>query len=245
MEKVKETDEVQEMLSLCITTGSAEIRLKDHKRTGSITVRDYIDVETGELMRFVDKYGNTKVTRFTKNRTYNLTDSNQALEYHHVKNHPLYCGGPTPVLEAINLEKQAAEDVYQKDLEAEANYIVRKLSGEKLRDFARVLLVGKRIKIGEKTSDNVLKREIYMLAEESDPTGKTGAQKIVEAWENPERSLRELLQKGVSNNTFMVKDGVYFYGKQKMGTTLEYAIEWFNENKDILPQIRKEVNSKK
>ena len=245
MEKVKEADEVQEMLSLCITTGSAEIRLKDHKRTGSITVRDYTDTETGELMRFIDKYGNTKVTRFTKNRTYNLTNPNQALEYHHVKNHPLYCNGPTPVLEAINLEKQAADDVYQKDLEAEANYIVRKLSGEKLRDFARVLLVGKRIKIGEKTSDNVLKREIYMLAEESDPTGKTGAQKIVEAWENPERSLRELLQKGVSNNTFMIRDGVYFYGKQKMGTTLEYAIEWFNENKEILPQIRKEVNSKK
>ena len=69
MEKVKEADEVQEMLSLCITTGSAEIRLKDHKRTGSITVRDYTDTETGELMRFIDKYGNTKVTRFTKNRT--------------------------------------------------------------------------------------------------------------------------------------------------------------------------------
>ncbi len=245
MEKVKQKSEVLEMLDLCITTGSAEIRLKDHKRTGSITVRDYNDPETGELMQFVDKFGNTKVTRFTKNRTYDLTDENQALEYHHVKNHPIYANGPTPILEAVNLEEQARNDVYLKDLEAEANYIVRKLSGEKLRDFARVLLVGKRIKIGETTSDDVIKREIYMLAEETDPAGKSGAQKILEAWENPDRSLRELLAKGVHNKTFIVKDGVYFYGKMKMGTTIEYAIEWFNDNNDILPQIRKEVNSKK
>ena len=37
--------------------------------------------------------------------------------------------------------------------------------------------------------------------------------------------------------TFMVKDGIYYYGKQKLGTTKGYAIEWFNDNKDILPQI--------
>ena len=155
-----ETNEVNEMLSKCLTDGTAEIRLKDHKRTGSITIRDYTDIETGELKRLVDKFGNTKVTRFTKNRTYNLTDPNQALEYHHVKHHPLFCKGPTPILECVNIEARAEADVYQKDLEAEANYIVRKLSGEKLRDFARVLLVNKRIKIGENTSDNVLKREI-------------------------------------------------------------------------------------
>jgi hypothetical protein len=131
-------------------------------------------------------------------------------------------------------------------MEAEANYIVRKLSGEKLRDFARVLLIGKRIKIGENTSDNVIKKEIYLLAETAS-TGVeiSGAQKIVNEWENPQRSFSELLEKGISNMTFRDKDGVFFYGKQKMGTSKEYALDWFKENKDILPQIRKEVNSKK
>jgi len=244
MEKVIEED-IKEMLDVCLTDGTAEVRLKDHKRTGSITIRDYTDVETGEVRKFVDKFGNLKVTRFTKNRTYNLTDPNQALEYHHVKNHPLFCKGPTPILECVNIEARAEADVYQKDLEAEANYIVRKLSGEKLRDFARVLLIGKRIKIGDNTSDNVIKREIYQLAEETNASGLSGAQKIVNAWENPERALIELLEKGVSNTTFKIREGVYFYGKQKMGTNTDFAIEWFNENKDIMPQIRKDVNSKK
>lgn len=244
IEKVEE-ETINKMLSTYIREGSAEIRLLDHKRTGSITVRDYTDITTGELKRFVDKYGNTKVTRFTKNRMYDLTDDTQCLEYHHVKAHPIYSTGPTPILQTVNIEARAEADVYQKDLEAEANYIVRKLSGEKLRDFARVLLVGKRIKIGDNTSDNVIKREIYQLAEEASLTDVSGAQKIVNVWANPERALLELLEKGVSNRCFIIKEGVYFYGKQKMGTTLEYAIEWFNENKDILPQIRKEVNSKK
>ncbi len=243
MEKVEESV-VKQKIEECLNEGTAEIRLKDHKRTGSITVRDYTDIETGELKKFIDKYGNTKVTRFTKNRLYDLTDLNQCLEYHHVKHHPIYTTGPTPVLECVNIEDRATEDVYQKDLEAEANYIVRKLSGEKLRDFARVLLLGKRIKIGEKTSDNVIKREIYHLAEETG-VGVSGAQQIVNAWGNPERAIRELLEKGVANGSFRVKDGIYFYGKQRMGTSLDYALEWFNENKDILPQIRKEVNSKK
>tara|TARA_R110000751_G_scaffold26901_7_gene71561 strand:- start:12523 stop:13257 length:735 start_codon:yes stop_codon:yes gene_type:complete len=244
MEKVEEK-EVKEMLAKCLTEGNAEIRLRDHKRTGSITVRDYTVLETGEYKKFVDKFGNIKVTRFTKNRTYNLSDPTQALEYEHVKNHPIYTNGPTPILECVNVEEVAQADVYQKDMEAEANYIVRKLSGEKLRDFARLLLIGKRIIIGEQTSDNVIKREIYNLAEDSNPGGVSGAQKIVNAWENPDRNIRELLEKGVANTTFMIKDGVYYYGKQKMGTTKEYAIEWFNKNNDILPQIRKEINSKK
>jgi hypothetical protein len=246
MEKVEEK-EVKAILQNCEEkSGTAEIRLLDHKRTGSITVRDYTDLETGELKRFIDKYGNGKVTRFTKNRIYNLDDLNQRLEYNHVKSHPIYCTGPTPVLEAVNIEAVAEAEVYQKDMEAEANYIVRKLSGEKLRDFARVLLVGKRIKIGENTSDNVIKKEIYLLAEELERGAElSGAQKIVNAWGNPERALTELLEKGISNMTFMVKDGIYYYGKQKLGTTKGYAIEWFNDNKDILPQIRKEVNSKK
>ena len=96
MEKVEESV-VKQKIEECLNEGTAEIRLKDHKRTGSITVRDYTDIETGELKKFIDKYGNTKVTRFTKNRLYDLTDLNQCLEYHHVKHHPIYTTGPTPV----------------------------------------------------------------------------------------------------------------------------------------------------
>ena len=46
MEKV-EVSVVKQKIEECLNEGTAEIRLKDHKRTGSINVRDYTDIETG------------------------------------------------------------------------------------------------------------------------------------------------------------------------------------------------------
>ena len=234
-------EEVQAKLALMdsnIGSGHGEIRLKDHKRTGSITVRGYTDTETGEEIRFIDMYGKDRVVKFTRNKTYDLSNINHRLEYFHTMNHPLYVQGPTPVLVIVNHEVDAEETVLQKDLEADANAIVRNLKGDDLRDFARVMLVGKKIIIGSATSDAVIKRALYEIIE-TDPAAMIGQ------WEDPDKALKQLLRKGLDNGTFVEKEGVYAFGAQRMGISFDQAIEWIKENEDILPQIRKQINSVK
>ena len=41
--------------------GHVEIRMVNPKRTGTITVRDYTDIDTGELREFKDAHGNPRV----------------------------------------------------------------------------------------------------------------------------------------------------------------------------------------
>jgi hypothetical protein len=227
-----------DIMPVDIESGEAEIRLIDHKRTGSITVRGYIDPRTGEDIRFLDQYGKDRVVRFTRNKTYDLSNLNQRLEYFHVMNHPLFVTGPTPVLIVVNHETDAESAVLKKDTEADANAIVRKLKGEELRDFSRVMLVGKRIAIGDRTSDAVIKRALYETIEE-DPSA------VIREWENPDRTIKQILRKGLHNRVFIEKDGVYSFGTQRMGITFDQAVEWLKENEDILPNIRKQINSKK
>jgi hypothetical protein len=233
-------DEVKAKIALMpdnMKSGQGEIRLKDHKRTGSITVRGYTDTETGEEIKFIDRFGKERVVKFTRNKTYDLSDINNQLEYFHVMNHPLYVKGPAPVLIMVNHEVDAEGTVLQKDLEADANAIVRNLKGDELRDFARVMLVGKKIIVGNATSDAVIKRALYETIE-SDPRA------VITQWEDPDKALKQLLRKGLQNDTFAEKEGVYAFGAQRMGISFDQAIEWLKENEDILPQIRKQINSK-
>lgn len=220
-----------------IESGDAEVRLKDHKRTGSIAVRGYTDPKTGEEIPFLDIYGKDRVVKLTRNKRYDLSNINQRLEYFHIMNHPLYVLGPTPVLIVVNHETDAEETVMLKDLEADANSIVRKLKGEELRDFARIMLVGKRIIISDRTSDAVIKRALYEAIEE-DPRA------VLAEYEDEDKHLKIMLRKGLENGTFTEKDKIYSFGAQRMGISFVQAIEWLKENEDILPQIRKQINSK-
>lgn len=232
MEKISKA-EVKSLLVDAPTSGFAEIILKDPKRTGSIVLRDYY-LTDGEGARshrpFVDKEGNHRIIKITKKKKLNLTYDNDRLEYMQAKLHPIFTDGPTPILIVVNKEEEANDFIVEKDLEAKVNGVIQKLAGSELRNFARVLL----LKVNEGSTDAAVKRAVYEKAE-LEPTV------VLEAWEDPERPLKELIRAGVTKKVFTSKNGRWSCEGALCGTSFETTLDWLKENEDLLPKLRKKI----
>lgn len=232
MEKISKA-EVKSLLTDAPTSGFAEIILKDPKRTGSIVLRDYhlTDDEGARSHRpFVDKEGNHRIIKITKKKKLNLTYENDRLEYMQAKLHPIFTDGPTPILIVVNKEEEANDFIVEKDLEAKVNGVIQKLSGSELKKFARVLLV----KVNEGSTDSAVKRAVYEKAE-LQPI------EVLEAWEDPERPLKELIRSGVIKKVFTTKNGRWSCEGTLCGTSFETTLEWLKDNEDLLPKLRKQI----
>ena len=222
MEKISKA-EVKSLLTDAPTSGFAEIILKDPKRTGSIVLRDYhlTDDEGARSHRpFVDKEGNHRIIKITKKKKLNLTYENDRLEYMQAKLHPIFTDGPTPILMVVNKEEEAND----------FNGVIQKLSGSELKKFARVLL----LKVNEGSTDSAIKRAVYEKAE-LQPI------EVLEAWEDPERPLKELIRSGVIKKVFTTKNGRWSCEGTLCGTSFETTLEWLKDNEDLLPKLRKQI----
>jgi len=232
MEKISNA-EVKNLLKGAPTSGFAEIILKDPKRTGSIVLRDYhlVDDEGNRSHRpFVDASGNHRIIKITKKKRLNLSQENDRLEYMQAKLHPIFTDGPTPILIVVNKEEEANDFIIEKDLEAKVNGIIQKLGGSELKNFARVLL----LKVTEGSTDAAIKRLVYEKAE-LEPVV------VLEAWEDPERPLKELIRTGISKGVFTKKNGRWSCEGALCGTSFESTLEWIKENDDLLPKLRKKI----
>jgi hypothetical protein len=232
MEKISKA-EIKRLLEGAPDTGFAEIILKDPKRTGSIVLRDYhlTDDEGARSHRpFVDKEGNHRIVKITKQKKLNLSYDNDRLEYMQAKLHPIFTDGPTPILIVVNKEEEANDFILEKDLIAKVNGVIQKLAGEELRRFARVLL----LKVNVGSTDNAIKRLVYEKAE-LEPIV------VLEAWEDPERPLKELIRTGVIKKVFTTKNGRWSCEGALCGTSFESTLEWLKENEDLLPKLRKQI----
>ena len=120
--------------------------------------------------------------------------------------------------------------IVEKDLEAKVNGVIQKLSGSELKKFARVLLV----KVNEGSTDSAVKRAVYEKAE-LQPI------EVLEAWEDPERPLKELIRTGVIKKVFTTKNGRWSCEGALCGTSFETTLEWLKDNEDLLPKLRKQI----
>jgi hypothetical protein len=210
--------------------GIAEIRMKNPKRTGSLTVREYYDMETGELRELLDVNGKQIVLKYTRAvKKLDLSKEKELAEFNHLKDHPIYVKGPNPVLEIVDIVRQAEDEIQKKDIEAECNYIIRKLSGPELKSFARVL----GINVGS-NSEAIVKRMLYEKAEES-------PEEVLKEWEDPDRGIKQLLNDGKASGIFTVKNSVWYFKDAPIGSNFEQALLWLIENDDLHPSIRKEL----
>jgi hypothetical protein len=209
--------------------GLVEIRLKDPKKTGTITVRGYKEVN-GQHRPYVDQYGQNRIMKISKTLFLDMVSTDDRLTLQQVANHPIYIKGQWKSLVIVNHEAAAEKLVSDKDSEARAMGIIQKLEGEDLKDFARVLLVT--VKPG--SSDRILKSVIYEKAAE-DPKG------ILKEWDNPLREHKALLRKGIEKGVFTNRQGRYLFKDQLMGTSFDLATDWIKENEDLMPQLRKEI----
>ena len=187
--------EVKKMLDGLPTEGFGEVRLRDPKRTGGVTIRSYYDPKVGEDKLFLNSQGTEKVVRLTKKKTFNLSNVDERVEFYHIKGHPIFSNGGNSILECISLDEEAYAEVEDRDQFADAIAVIRSLAGEELRDFARVLLAGKRIPINGKTSDTIVKKYMYAEAD-LDP------ERVLIEWEDENKELKILLRKGLERGIF-------------------------------------------
>ena len=69
--------------------------------------------------------------------------------------------------------------------------------------------------------------------------------KLINMWDDKDRALKALLHKGRENGVFKVdnKTKAWKYNQESIGTTLEHAVQWLKDNKDLMPSIRKQLKA--
>jgi len=215
------------------TKGMVEVRMKNPKRTGTITLRDYTD-RAGKLRKLVDENGDARVIKYTNAVKFlDLKEKNDRLEYVHLKDHPIYVLGSSPKIVLVNKIDEAEKNIDKKELAIDAMLVARELRGEKLADFSRIL--------GVNTSnviDSVIKSQVYDFAE-------TKPKEFMSAWNDPNRPFKQVAYKGKNAKVFSIRNKVWYYRDVLMGANIDEVIVWLNDNEDLLPSIRKEINSVK
>jgi len=212
-------------------TGNVEVRLMNPKKTGTITLRGY-NVD-GVYRPYVDEHGNHRVLRIKRTLYLNMENMSDRLTLMQVSLHPIYIKGSTPVLKIVNHDDDAQKFVETKDLSTKADAIISKLSGEDLKDFARILLVT--VKPG--SSDGVIKRNLYEKS-------SLEPELILNEWNDDSREIKSLIRKGIEKNVFTYNRGRYTFKDELMGTSFENAVDWLNANQDLIPSIEKMLIAK-
>ncbi len=214
-------------------TGEVDVTFTNPKRTGSITLSDYID-ELGKPRALKDAFGNSRVVKYTAHKTLNLNNENDVLEYEHLKDHPIYVKGSNPLIILVNRQEIAEQTIDKKELTLDALIIAKELRGDKLADFARLLGINTL-----NVLESVVKSQIYNYAEES-------PRQFLDSWNDPNRIFKQIAYKGKQNGIFTVeRTGAWKYRDITMGLNIDEVLLWFKANEDLLPSIKKEINSLK
>lgn len=215
-----------------MTKEIVEIRFKNPKKTGSVSMNPYYR-EDGTFMQLVSEANEPRTIRMTKSiKLLDLSNPKEQEEYEFIKTHPFVVGREKLIVVA-NITEKSEEAVTKKDMEFEALKIVKELQGTKLADFARILGVH-----AENINESVIKAKVYEIAD-------TDPKRIITEWSDDDRGLKALLQKGRQRGVFKVntKSGVWKYRQVTMGTNEEQSLQWLKDSKDLMPSIRKQVNT--
>lgn len=236
--------EIAELMKGAPTEGIVEVRMRDPKRTGSVTLRGYLLEENGSTVRrpFVDSKGNDRVVKYIKKKRLNMSNENDRLEYAHLKDHPIYVKGSNPILILYNFDNEASNYVDRKDAAAQADATISKLSSEGLRDLARVL----QIRVMPGSSDVVLKRALYEYSEsKTGANNKLGAFEVLEQIGSPDYDTKVLLHRAMEAKEVEVRNGRYLFGQIGLGTTFDISLQHLKDNPDLESELAKKLNFKK
>lgn len=207
--------------------GIVVIEIIDPKRTGSITVRDYTDLD-GEPRRLVDARGAARVVTIkNKNIKLDLSKENDRLLYEHIKDHPVYILGGYPCLRLVNTELQAQKHIDRTEMGIDAKSLIKGMGEENLRDLSRLL----DISFNATTTINVLKQLLYQKAE-------LEPESVINAWNHPDREIRILVYRGIDKSVIAKRNGVYYMGEVSFGTSFDECIMFLKQHEDLLPNLR-------
>lgn len=225
-EKVS-ASKVKELSSKAPKKGNVEVRLKNPKKTGTVTLRGYNGPD-GIYRPYVDQYGQHRVLRIKRTLFLNMENEDDRLTLEQVRYHPIYVKSANPSLVIVDHNTEAEEFVTKKDLSAKADAIISKLDGEDLKDFARILLVT--VKPG--SSDGVIKRTLYEKA-------ALEPQLVLDEWNDDNREIKSIVRKSVEKGIIETRHGRYTFNGDLMGTNFEMAVDWLKKNEDLIPSFEK------
>lgn len=233
------TEEVAELPSMETATlpqenidEIVEIKVRNPKKTGTITLRTYKD-RNNQLIKVVNSRGEERVVKLTsKKKLLNLANEDDKIEYEAWKRHPIYFDCPHPVINIKNKTEEAKKSIDVFNLQYEAMELIKDLTGQDLADFARVLGVQ-----SDNVKETVVKGNVINIVQ-------TDPQRVIDEWNDPHREFKTILHRGKKKGIFSeTRDGIWQYRNNVMGTSILHAIQWLIDNDDLMPSIRKEINT--
>lgn len=202
------------------------VRVSFKKKSGRLVLRTY---KLPDGSYYVPKDVNGDPTTFTldKNMTFDVSIKTNRSIVDGFKSHPVYA----KLLNIVWLEKEAEDEVNNFDEMMKAGRFVKTL-GDGVYSFARVL--GRNLK-GLSPVEATAK---MLLLAKSDPMA------ILNAKADPSLTRRILLLEGREVGVFLERDGIWYFNEKPIGQNTDAAINWLDQNVDLVAGITKDVKSR-
>ncbi len=213
-----------------------KLRITNPKKAGIYTIGPYWDREKKMYRKLAWSSGEERVYKLNgtalSDVTLNLNDPDDKLLHEFVKDHPRFVKRPEPLIVLQDIGAETNEKIDYEEQSLEAKIVVKDLMSKDLANFARLFGIPT-----ENVTEKTVKLALYEVAD-NDP------KRVLEVWNDPERQIKEMLERGLAKNVFTRDShGVWKYNQILMGTNFEQALMWLKDesNEDILPKIRKDI----
>ena len=154
-----------------------------------------------------------------------INDEDSRRVYDFLKNHPLVLGGKFMVEDLRANEEKSAESAIQT---ADAVVVASKLNTKEYRDMARLL------GISTDFDDHLLKAKVIQSA-------STNPARFLEIHNDEEKDYKIFMKNAQESKHINFINGVYKYGSNTIGLTVDQAIAWFKDNPDVYALIKQDL----
>ena len=185
--------------------------------------------ERGKLHELVDPNGIT-LTGYEMTSpvlSLDINDEDSRRVYDFLKNHPLVKTGKFIVEDLRANEEKNAESAIQT---ADAVVIASKLNTKEYRDIARLL------GISTDFDDHLLKAKVIQSA-------STNPARFLEIYNDEEKDYRIFIKNAQDSKHINFINGVWKYGSNTIGLTIDQAIAWFKDNPDVFALIKQDLRN--
>ncbi len=183
--------------------------------------------ERGKLHELVDPNGITLTGYEMTNPILSLdiNDEDSKRLYDFLEKHPLVKGGKFVIEDLRANEEKSAESAIQT---ADAVVVASKLNTKEYRDMAKLL------GISTDFDDHLLKAKVIQSA-------STNPARFLEIHNDEERDYKIFMKNAQESKHIKFINGVYKYGSNTIGITVDQAIAWFKDNPDVYALIKQDL----
>ena len=183
--------------------------------------------ERGVIQELVDPNGIT-LTGFEMTQpvlSLDIKDEDSKRIYDFLTKHPLVLAGKFIIEDLRANEEKSAESAIQT---ADAVVIASKLNTKEYRDMARLL------GISLDFDDHLLKAKIIQSA-------SSAPARFLEIYNDEEKDYKIFMKNATESKHIHFMNGVWKYGSNTIGLTIDQSIAWFKDNPDVYALIKQDL----